>query len=94
MDADICEEDTNAILLNKRMKKKTNYKKEKRLEDNYYEFSVLEEFVEYENFTNSKDLADLASEKIESYLASFNSKLQFEEDKSKVKAYSKINLPK
>ncbi|GFU21083.1 integrase catalytic domain-containing protein [Trichonephila clavipes] len=65
-----------------------------RLEDNYYEFSVLEEFVEYENFTNSKDLADLALEKIESYLTSINSKLQFEEDKSKVNAYSNINLPK
>ncbi|GFW67872.1 DUF1758 domain-containing protein [Trichonephila clavipes] len=68
-----------------------------RLEDNYYEFSVLEEFVEdveYEKFTNSKDLADLALEKIESYLTSINSKLQFEEDKSKVNAYSNINLPK
>ncbi|GFT13535.1 uncharacterized protein TNCV_3830181 [Trichonephila clavipes] len=68
-----------------------------RLEDNYYEFSVLEEFVEdveYENFTNSKDLADLALEKIESYLTSINSKLQFEENKSKVNAYSNINLPK
>ncbi|GFY18128.1 DUF1758 domain-containing protein [Trichonephila clavipes] len=65
-----------------------------RLEDNYYEFSVLEEFVEdveYENFTNSKDLADLALEKIESYLTSINSKLQFEENKSKVNAYSNIN---
>ncbi|GFW30665.1 integrase catalytic domain-containing protein [Trichonephila clavipes] len=69
-------------------------KGKKRLEDNYYEFSVLEEFVEYENFTNSKDLADLALEKIESYLTSINSKLQFEEDKSKVNAYSNINLPK
>ncbi|GFT58099.1 DUF1758 domain-containing protein [Trichonephila clavipes] len=68
-----------------------------RLEDNYYEFSVLEEFVEdveYENFTNSKDLADLALEKIESYLTSINSKLQLEENKSKVNAYSNINLPK
>ncbi|GFX86873.1 uncharacterized protein TNCV_2124201 [Trichonephila clavipes] len=68
-----------------------------RLEDNYYEFSVLEEFVEdveYENFTNSKDLADLALEKIESYLTSINSKLQFEENKLKVNAYSNINLPK
>ncbi|GFX80726.1 DUF1758 domain-containing protein [Trichonephila clavipes] len=68
-----------------------------RLEDNYYEFSVLEEFVEdveYENFTNSKDLADLALEKIESYLTSINSKLQFEENKSEVNAYSNINLPK
>ncbi|GFX94043.1 hypothetical protein TNCV_3414051 [Trichonephila clavipes] len=67
-----------------------------RLEDNY-EFSVLEEFVEdvqYGNFTNSKDLADLALEKIESYLTSINSKLQFEEDKSKVNDYSNINLPK
>ncbi|GFW25592.1 integrase catalytic domain-containing protein [Trichonephila clavipes] len=47
-----------------------------RLEDNYYEFSVLEEFVEdveYENFTNSKDLADLALEK----LSDFNSWLSF-----------------
>ncbi|GFX01806.1 DUF1758 domain-containing protein [Trichonephila clavipes] len=68
-----------------------------RLEDNYYEFSVLEEFVEdveYENFTNSKDLADLALEKIESCLTSINSKQQFEENKSKVNAYSNINLPK
>ncbi|GFT33531.1 DUF1758 domain-containing protein [Trichonephila clavipes] len=68
-----------------------------RLEDNYYKFSVLEEFVEdveYENFTNSKHLADLALEKIESYLTSINSKLQFEENKSKVNAYSNINLPK
>ncbi|GFS72883.1 DUF1758 domain-containing protein [Trichonephila clavipes] len=68
-----------------------------RLEDNYYGFSVFEEFVEdveYENFTNSKDLADLALEKIESYLTSINSKLQFEENKSKVNAYSNINLPK
>ncbi|GFW39220.1 hypothetical protein TNCV_1832091 [Trichonephila clavipes] len=46
------------------------------------------------NFTNSKDLADLALEKIESYLTSINSKLQFEENKSKVNAYSNINLPK
>ncbi|GFX95741.1 DUF1758 domain-containing protein [Trichonephila clavipes] len=72
-------------------------KGKKRLEDNYYEFSVLEEFVEdveYENFTNSKDLADLALEKIESHLTSINSKLQFEENKSKVNAYSNINLPK
>ncbi|GFU48463.1 uncharacterized protein TNCV_3963231 [Trichonephila clavipes] len=69
-------------------------KGKKRLEDNYYEFSVLEEFVEYENFTNSKDLADLALEKIESYLTSINRKLQFEENKSKVNAYSNINLPK
>ncbi|GFY09380.1 hypothetical protein TNCV_1941901 [Trichonephila clavipes] len=68
-----------------------------RLEDNYYEFSVLEEFVEdveYESFANSKDLADLALEKIESYLTSINSKIQFEEDKSKVNAYSNINLSK
>ncbi|GFV72374.1 uncharacterized protein TNCV_638361 [Trichonephila clavipes] len=52
------------------------------------------EDVEYENFTNSKDLADLALEKIESYLTSINSKLQFEENKLKVNAYSNINLPK
>ncbi|GFY36054.1 integrase catalytic domain-containing protein [Trichonephila clavipes] len=73
------------------------YGTDERLEDNYYEFSVLEEFVEdveYENFTNSKDLADLALEKIDSYLTSINSKLQFEENKSKVNAYSNINLPK
>ncbi|GFW18179.1 DUF1758 domain-containing protein [Trichonephila clavipes] len=55
---------------------------------------IRSEFVEYENFTNSKDLADLALEKIESYLTSINSKLQFEENKSKVNAYSNINLPK
>ncbi|GFS63655.1 hypothetical protein TNCV_1962081 [Trichonephila clavipes] len=57
-----------------------------RLENNYYEFSVLEEFVEdveYENFTNSTYLVDLALEKIESYLTSINSKPQFKEDKSK-----------
>ncbi|GFU11271.1 DUF1758 domain-containing protein [Trichonephila clavipes] len=43
---------------------------------------------EYDNFTNSKDLADLALEKIEPYLTSINSKLQFEDDTSK---YGKIS---
>lgn len=73
-----------------------------KIEESYFEYSTLDEFeeeIEYQKLVDSKDLAELALEKIEIYLSDINdqSKLnEKENDKSKdcPIPYGSINLPK